>query len=145
MLFPVNRPTTTKQEKSRFSIRVSSSLIKEMSKYHKPKQKSVWVEEAVLDLLSRSVYKTAIWTDCNDENTEQFLMLVDFSEKMVKSQGEVFLFSTGTIKAIDNAVCNIRNIADSLGIDFIGIKASIVRAAIRQRVVLGGVRSATLF
>ncbi|WP_417583353.1 hypothetical protein [Nitrincola sp.] len=52
-----------------------------MEAYHKPKEKSAWIAEALEDLLGRETYKTANWSEPY-EAKEVFRAMLSLNERM---------------------------------------------------------------
>ncbi len=66
---------------ARISVRLPQSLISKMEAYHKPKEKSAWIAEALEDLLGRETYKTANWSEPY-EAKEVFRAMLSLNERM---------------------------------------------------------------
>jgi hypothetical protein len=106
-----------------------------MKAYFKPKEKSRWVDEAVADLLNRSLYKDADWADPEHSDTVGFISLLSFQERLVEPKGDTLFFQAGTYTDLMEAVARITRLYPSYSSK---IRPAIIRAAIRQRMKLGG-------
>lgn len=119
----------------RVPIRLSQALVDAANKYYSAKGKSRWFDEAIADLLTRSTYVDADWTDKNNSDTTSFIALLSLNEKLVNAKGDTLLLSAGTFDALTCAVENITKLYPS---EAVRIRPAIIRAAIKQRILLSG-------
>lgn len=123
------------EPKKRVPIRLSGKLFSDMASYHSPKEKSIWVEQAIEDLLDREIYKDADWQDIENEDTSAFLALIDLDETLVDPVSDIVLLSKETYDKLTSAVQKTAWLnADSSR----SPRPAVIRAAIRQRILLGG-------
>jgi len=128
----------------RLPIRIPRQLVTDMKAFHKPKEKSKWVTDSIEDLLNRQCYKDADWSNINNEDTVDFLMFLDVNEELVDSKQEIFLIDHNVYLRLKEAVARIVPFCATPSI-LSHVQPAIVRAAIRQRVILDGNLFATVF
>jgi hypothetical protein len=147
MLLPVVKLSKPRTENigTRVSIRISKKLSDKMAEFHKPKEKSKWVSEAVVDLFNRQAYVEADWKDSEEENLTDFLMLMDFNESIVNPKNDIFILDKDSCNLLNDAVKNILPVIAQHNITARSVKPSLIRGAIRQRLVLGGGRTNNQF
>ncbi|WP_299194701.1 hypothetical protein [uncultured Amphritea sp.] len=126
----------------RVPIRLSQALIVAASKYYSAKGKSRWFDEAIADLLARSTYADADWTDRNNSDTSSFMALLSLNEKLVDAKGDTILLSPDTLHDLTSAVENITKLYPS---EATRIRPAIIRAAVKQRILLNGLLWAEAF
>lgn len=133
---------TASESFKRISIRINRALIEEMSAHHPPKQKSKWVTEAIVDLLDRDIYKEADWNEADNEDTAAFMAMINLDEALRDPVAEVFLIPDSIFDELSAATNKVVRLFPSLS-RF--VRPAIIRAAIRQRLVLNGRRYKGLF
>lgn len=127
-------PVLSEVKPVRIPIKISAALVERMRRHHKPKEKSAWVADAITDLLDRELYRDADWNTPN-EDTEAFMALLNFKEKLTDPKAETFSIPAETFYALAEAVERITKLYPSLGIS---ARPALIRAAIRQRLLLSG-------
>ncbi|WP_286241190.1 hypothetical protein [Neptuniibacter halophilus] len=106
-----------------------------MAQFHQAKEKSQWVSDAVLDLLSREIYEDADWQDADHEDTVAFLSLLNFDEKLIDPVADTILMPQSVVDSMSEAVKKICWVLPEASRS---VRPAIIRAAIRQRVLLNG-------
>ena len=116
-------------------IRFPTALIGEMKKYYKPKEKSAWIADSIDDLLKRSLYIDADWSDANHSDTAGFLALLDLNEELKDSTRDNIHIRESVYEELEVAVNHVKRLFPSEGQS---ARPALIRAAIRQRVLLRG-------
>lgn len=121
----------------RVPVRLPGSMTDAMKSHYRAKEKSRWVSDALVDLLNRDCFVEADWTSGSNEDADMFLSLLSFRERLQRSKTEQFLFPEEVCRALDEAESLISSYKPSVKQ---WVRSSLIRAAIRQRLLLNGLR-----
>lgn len=132
----------TQEPVERVPVRISGALSGEMAAFYSPKKKSLWICEAIDDFLARETYQDADWLDGNNDDAASFQAMLDLDEVLVDQVPHVILMPQKTFESLTEAVKNISwlNPHESRS-----VRPAIIRAAIRQRILLNGLLFNDLF
>lgn len=119
-----------------YSVNIEFEQLQKMAKYHSPRKRSLWINEAIFDFLSQSSYVDAQWTE-DDPETSTFLLTINLGRTKVLKN--IMLQLTEPVsQLLDEAVINVSLVVPENKASV--IKPALVRAAISRRLSLGGKR-----
>lgn len=130
------------KSRKRVPVRLPAKLIADMSLYHSPKEKSDWVEAAIKDLFERQIFKDANWQNAQNEDTAAFMSLLHFDEVLIDPANDTFLLSESVLNQINIVTKQVAWLQEPSSRS---PKPALIRAAIRQRILLKGKLLSNIF
>lgn len=124
-----------KPEMGEIGFRYPVALTRKM-RYHKPRQKALWVQEAVEDLLNLSSYKDVDWGNPVEEECDAFLSMLYLAERYTElGKSTALRLPVTVINDLNTAAERIEKVTGRTD-----MRSLIVRAALRQRILFQGRR-----
>lgn len=129
-------PLPVEEDVQLVPVRLPKLLADQARAFYKPKQKSVWVCDAVQDLLQRSLFLDANWADLRDDDAQAFVSMLAIPEPHRTNTSHVIRMPSGLYGQVLTAVeCITPFFAPEHGRN---VLPALIRAAMRQRVLMGG-------